>query len=125
MNELIIEYNALKKELETLREKELVMRKFLVHKILENPEEGSYSKVIDDNKFNIKYIVNRRVKTKYMKDLIEYSDEYNLDLFRKTTSFNNTAYKKLDEHHKGIVDNYITSNIGTPTLEIIKINEEK
>lgn len=125
MNDLILEYNALKKELEKLKEKELVMRKFLVHKILENPEEGSYSKVIDDNKFNIKYVVNRRVKSKHMKDLMEYNDDHNLGLFRKTTSFNSTAYKKLDEYHKEIVDNYITSNIGTPTLEIIKNVENK
>lgn len=114
---------ALNQQIAMLKEQETALRKELFEACFENPVEGTNTFKLH-NGYVVKFThkINRTLDSAALSTVREMLTEKNVnldDLIRMKPELSVSAYKKLPEDSRKIMDLAITAKPGTPSYEIV------
>lgn len=114
---------SLNEKIAILKEEENALRKELFEACFENPVEGTNSfKLYNGHVLKFTHKINRTLDSAALSTVREMLTEKNVnmdDLIRMKPELSVSAYKKLPEDSRKIMDLAITAKPGTPSYEIV------
>jgi len=119
----IVEWYQLNEQLTALKNKEMLLRKFVFDSTFTAPTEGTNSSALPDNwVLKGKYVLNRKLDIDALNMIVDDVRAAGIvpeNLIKWTPSLEEKEYKRLTDVQRALFDNCLTIKPGSPSLEIV------
>ena len=117
------ELENLNQQIAVLKEKEMTLRKEIFAACFDDPKEGTNTfKLLNGYVVKFNHKIDRKLDMASLPTVRELLAEAGVnqdDLIRMKPELSVTAYKKLPDEHRRIMDMAVTSKPGAPSYEIV------